>query len=501
MTLTGSERRKADVGAMECAERARADKLLRSTRRRLHRSTAKPARNASLRCAAAPCLERRAVRRSTSEDGQREQELPSSQQATARQLARRVPRYRQARAYSVTDRREQARTGLEGCDGDRDELARGKRKLGEQQVAGTLCGRSRGAQRIARSALLRLSESELASAVRGERSKDERKRRRDEARSARHLDAAARQKRSTRPGTLPACTPAPPATQPASPPSPSPSPPSHLPSPLPSFPASPTAQTATMDASLYDEFGNYIGPEDGLSDQSDDDQDQHNLEPSPPPAPLRAYDDDDDEHAAALDGMQVDGASHFILWSTASEARSAGPGLAATAGGVDELFASSCGVGKHGSSSSEGTCAARAGRPGGCGGESMSRSRLRLEADPARAAWRVSTAASPCASTLSPAYPVVLGASADSPLSLFTSSSRRCAELERDRAPRRQDVLSERIGRVRRRRRDDGPGGGRAAAVDAHHRACPHAQVPPRRRNGARAAMGRPVRLSSTSPR
>ncbi|GAA5927895.1 hypothetical protein JCM3775_002757 [Rhodotorula graminis] len=61
-----------------------------------------------------------------------------------------------------------------------------------------------------------------------------------------------------------------------------------------------------MDASLYDEFGNYIGPDDDLSDQSDDDQDQHNLEPSPPPAPLRAYDDDDEEHAAALDGMQVD---------------------------------------------------------------------------------------------------------------------------------------------------------------------------------------------------
>lgn len=68
-----------------------------------------------------------------------------------------------------------------------------------------------------------------------------------------------------------------------------------------------------MDASLYDEFGNYIGPEDDLSDQSDDDQDQQHqhLEPSPPPAPLRAY-DEDDAHPEPLDGMDVDGQSSSL---------------------------------------------------------------------------------------------------------------------------------------------------------------------------------------------
>ncbi|GAA5821831.1 hypothetical protein JCM3770_005554, partial [Rhodotorula araucariae] len=60
-----------------------------------------------------------------------------------------------------------------------------------------------------------------------------------------------------------------------------------------------------MDASLYDEFGNYIGPDDDLSDQSDDDASPAaHREPSPA-APLRAY-DEDDAVAEPLEGMDVD---------------------------------------------------------------------------------------------------------------------------------------------------------------------------------------------------
>ncbi|GAA6007451.1 116 kDa U5 small nuclear ribonucleoprotein component [Rhodotorula paludigena] len=58
-------------------------------------------------------------------------------------------------------------------------------------------------------------------------------------------------------------------------------------------------------ADLYDEYGNYIGPEDDISDASDeDDYQQQQQQAEPSPAPLRAYDEDD--AAEPLEGMEVD---------------------------------------------------------------------------------------------------------------------------------------------------------------------------------------------------